>query len=218
MSEKSFTLIELLVVIAIIAILAAMLLPSLNTARSYARQSDCINRQKQLCLAASMYADNNNDFLALCFNDTNPKLEYKYWKGLLSDYSNYKILDGSNDNINLSRMPCPAYPDDPNVQIGWNAYLGYFGPTGVAIYGRIHKLSEIVNPGKHTYSLDSVAYKYIHYGYVFDNRKNSNGWHATFPHKNRTVGGFMDGHVEAIDENEFNDRKNYMIMKLTEKQ
>ena len=61
--KRAFTLIELLVVICIIAILAAMLLPSLQTARESATKSTCINNLKQLSEAWGFYVSNFNDFM-----------------------------------------------------------------------------------------------------------------------------------------------------------
>ena len=63
MRHRGFTLIELLVVIAIIAILAAILFPVFAKAREKARQTACINNQKQITTATLMYAQDNNEML-----------------------------------------------------------------------------------------------------------------------------------------------------------
>ena len=57
---SGFTLIELLVVIGIIALLAALLLPTLGRAKSKAYNTVCVNQLKQLGAAARLYADDND--------------------------------------------------------------------------------------------------------------------------------------------------------------
>ena len=70
-----FSLIELLIVIAIIAILAGMILPAFNKAREAARAADCRSREKQIGTAFFMYANDNDQFLPLCYN---VRLFYRY--------------------------------------------------------------------------------------------------------------------------------------------
>ena len=59
--KKHFTLIELLVVIAIIAILAAILLPALNSARARGRSASCVSNLNQIGKMMALYADQFDD-------------------------------------------------------------------------------------------------------------------------------------------------------------
>ena len=100
---KAFTLIELLVVISVIALLLAILLPSLQRVRRQAKAVACQSNLRQWGLCFKMYTDDNNDRF---FSDVVDKM---YWYKTLRPY-----YSDSND-----LLLCPMatkYVDNPN----WN--------------------------------------------------------------------------------------------------
>jgi prepilin-type N-terminal cleavage/methylation domain-containing protein len=84
--SRGFTLIELLVVIAIIAILAAILFPVFAKAREKARTNSCINNQRQIAIAISMYCQDNEETFM-------PDSGKSAWSSLLKDYNEPSIYD-----------------------------------------------------------------------------------------------------------------------------
>ena len=63
MSKRGFTLIELLVVIGIIALLIAILLPTLGAARDHANKTKCLANLRSLGQAMALYAQGQHDKL-----------------------------------------------------------------------------------------------------------------------------------------------------------
>jgi len=149
MKKKSFTLIELLVVIAVIAILMAVLLPALNTARGSGYRIACVNQLRQYGQALNMYANDYNDNVSSNGPGFNTA---PWWMGQLAPYMQISV-DGAGAPLSYKKYQCPSYknptyqtyllsgwvsmagtyskqrrdkmPDPTNMIIMWDSFSGY---------------------------------------------------------------------------------------------
>jgi prepilin-type N-terminal cleavage/methylation domain-containing protein/prepilin-type processing-associated H-X9-DG protein len=162
--KKAFTLIELLVVIAIIALLLAILLPTLSMVKEKARVVICKTNLKQYGLAGAMYVNENDDYLPNAYEwlyarlvnscqwhddsmdfDVNPETAGTLWPYLaLKDIHVCPSFRGlakkygaehSNHDANYSEIPI-----SPQYSYVMNGYLGY-GP-----HSEVPKLSQVRSP------------------------------------------------------------------------
>jgi len=143
--QHAFTLIELLVVIAIIGVLAAILLPAMNTARERGRRAACISNLHQIGLACLAYADDWKGFPCM----GTPQAEPWRWAGNL---------------INVP-MDLPTRPLNPYLKIT-QVQLSSTGPLAPNIYSVARCPSDrSYLGGPSWYQLQGTSYFFNVYGW-----------------------------------------------------
>ena len=156
--RHGFTLLELLVVIAVIGILAALLLPAINRAKSKAQAAACLSNLKQFGVAFDLYAGDHNDGVLPNQDGQNVPLGQTWvlgWEGLPGpDCTNLLDLQSSLIGPYLSApgiWHCPASRNPtvagitmPRVRtVSLNCFMG--SPTnapGVACYRRLGQVTQ----------------------------------------------------------------------------
>lgn len=174
--RRAFTLIELLVVIAIIAILAAMLLPALASAKKKAQAAFCGNSNRQLGLGVNLYLGENNDVYpgAASANTYDAHLEdWIYWRvgtfmktingvQMTLDKSQLIKMLGTGASTNIFR--CPADTDDKDrityAQQNDGPYFYSYEMTSYNVTsGRTPGITTIINKSGQAYYFKAADVK-----------------------------------------------------------
>lgn len=135
---KAFTLTELLVTIAVIAILAALLLPVLASAKERGRRTYCRNNLHQIGIAFHLYADENRQLLPDCTRH-NPSFYGSFWPW---DLNTNVVSSLEAHGPTRNTFYCPSNPD-MNTEYRWD-FWKYFPPAPICVLGYVFLMNGCV--------------------------------------------------------------------------
>ena len=200
--RRAFTLIELLVVIAIIAILLAILMPALNRVQEQCKRAACLNNCKQMVLAWSLYADDNDNKIVNgntatgSFNQDGTCWVYWPGRGASEEQRIQGILDGLLypycPNIKLYKCPTGIRGEVVTYAItdAMNGYDAIPGSEGMVVKNRL----DIREPGKRAVFLDEGRLSPASWTVWYSEER---WWdQITARHGDGTNFSFVDGHSE----------------------
>jgi prepilin-type N-terminal cleavage/methylation domain-containing protein/prepilin-type processing-associated H-X9-DG protein len=201
--SKGFTLIELLVVIAIIAVLVAILLPSLKQAREKAKQVTCLSNLKQIGIGDAMYINEFNGW-AICAQPKPWPPGYEYMSGYA-----WQVLIELKYIGNSQVFFCPS---ETGMKLNWDyvSYgVNYFTFGYRTSLRKADKISSFGNDPNLIYFAegtrkDPVFYQhdlpaFIQHGAVFP-LMGPNQWYPVHTrHTDQANCLFFDGHAGGLD-------------------
>lgn len=206
-----FTLIELLVVVAIIALLVAILIPALETARAQAEAAVCLTHMRQVTFAIYYYAEHNNGWMRRRYYypaQLEPEnLDKQFWSECLWRQG---FLDAPEVLV------CPAYPPEEFEQnASYNPFVPTFGIRGGTSLDPVKwpsfdgdvRLSDLEQPSEYVILADS-SYRpsylaqqtyYWKTWWILGSKDLDYGRTMHLRHSGRANCGFPDSSVRPLD-------------------